>query len=52
MSLREHIQAIKREDPAAKSSLEILLCYQGLHAVCFTVLPIGFTGKGFLLLRG
>jgi serine O-acetyltransferase len=33
MSLREHIQAIKREDPAAKSSLEILLCYPGLHAV-------------------
>ncbi len=34
-SLREHIQAIKREDPAAKSSLEILLCYSGLHAVIF-----------------
>lgn len=35
MSLREHIQAIKREDPAAKSSLEIVLCYSGLHAVLF-----------------
>ena len=35
MSLREHIAAIKREDPAAKSSFEILLCYQGLHAVMF-----------------
>lgn len=35
MSLGEHIAAIKREDPAAKSSLEILLCYQGLHAVLF-----------------
>jgi serine O-acetyltransferase len=33
MGLREHIQTIKREDPAAKSSLEILLCYPGLHAV-------------------
>lgn len=33
MWLRDHIQAIKREDPAAKSSLEILLCYSGLHAV-------------------
>jgi serine O-acetyltransferase len=32
-SLREHIQVIKREDPAAKSGLEILLCYPGLHAV-------------------
>jgi serine O-acetyltransferase len=33
MSLRDHIQAIKREDPAAKNSLEIILCYPGLHAV-------------------
>jgi serine O-acetyltransferase len=35
MALRDHIQAIKREDPAAKSSFEILLCYPGLHAVIF-----------------
>jgi serine O-acetyltransferase len=35
MSLRDQIQTIKREDPAAKSSLEILLCYSGLHAVVF-----------------
>ena len=35
MSLRDHIKAIKREDPAAKSSLEILLAYPGLHAVLF-----------------
>src|SRR5579885_3080619 len=33
MPLRDHIQAIKREDPAAKNTLEILLCYSGLHAV-------------------
>jgi serine O-acetyltransferase len=33
MRLREHIQTIKREDPAAKSGLEILLCYPGLHAL-------------------
>lgn len=32
-SLREHIQTIRREDPAAKSELEVLLCYPGLHAV-------------------
>ena len=35
MPLRDSIQAIKREDPAAKSSFEILLCYSGLHAVLF-----------------
>jgi serine O-acetyltransferase len=33
MSLRDHIRAIKREDPAAKSSLEVVLCYPGLHVV-------------------
>lgn len=35
MPLRDHVQTIKREDPAAKNSLEILLCYSGLHAVLF-----------------
>lgn len=35
MSLGEHIRTIKREDPAAKSSLEVFLCYPGLHAVLF-----------------
>jgi serine O-acetyltransferase len=35
MSLREHIRTIRREDPAAKSDLEIILCYPGLHAVLF-----------------
>src|SRR6185312_10036654 len=32
-ALREHIQTIRREDPAANNGLEILLCYPGLHAV-------------------
>jgi serine O-acetyltransferase len=35
MPLRELIQTIKREDPAAKNQLEIILCYPGLHAVLF-----------------
>lgn len=35
MALREQIQTIKREDPAAKSTLEILLCYPGFHAIMF-----------------
>ncbi len=35
MGLGEHIRTIKREDPAAKSDLEILLCYPGLHALMF-----------------
>src|SRR5579863_10349473 len=32
-AIREQIDTIFREDPAAKSVLEILLCYPGFHAV-------------------
>jgi serine O-acetyltransferase len=53
MSLRDHIQAIKREDPAAKSSLEILLWYPGLHAVLFHRIAHFFYRHGlYLLARG
>ncbi len=31
--IRELVETIYRDDPAAKSSLEIVLCYPGLHAV-------------------
>lgn len=33
MFLREAIQTYRERDPAARSSLEVLLCYPGLHAV-------------------
>jgi serine O-acetyltransferase len=33
--LREDIQAIYAKDPAARSTLEILICYPGLHALWF-----------------
>jgi serine O-acetyltransferase len=32
-AIREQFETIFREDPAAKSSLEIVLCYPGFHAV-------------------
>ena len=32
-TIREQIDTIFREDPAAKSIVEIFLCYPGLHAV-------------------
>jgi len=32
-TIREQIQTISREDPAAQGILEILLCYPGFHAV-------------------
>jgi serine O-acetyltransferase len=31
--IREQVDTIFREDPAAKSTLEIVLCYPGFHAV-------------------
>ncbi len=32
---REDIESIRTRDPAARSSLEIVLCYPGLHALLF-----------------
>ena len=32
--LREDIRTVFSEDPAARSTLEVLLCYPGLHAIC------------------
>ena len=35
MFLREAIQAYRERDPAARSAIEVLLCYPGLHATVF-----------------
>ena len=32
-AIREHIDTVFREDPAAKSKIEILLCYPGFQAI-------------------
>lgn len=32
-AIREDIQSVLNRDPAARSALEVLLCYQGLQAV-------------------
>lgn len=34
-TLREDIQTVFRKDPAARSTLEVLFCYPGLHALWF-----------------
>jgi len=34
-TVREEIQTVFERDPAAKSKIEILLCYPGLHAMIF-----------------
>jgi serine O-acetyltransferase len=33
LTIREEIRAVLERDPAARSNLEIVLCYSGLHAV-------------------
>ena len=33
--IREDINTVIERDPAAKSRLEVFLCYAGLHAVWF-----------------
>jgi serine O-acetyltransferase len=34
-SMREDVRSIRDRDPAAKSIVEVLLCYSGLHAIWF-----------------
>lgn len=46
-TIREQIDTIFREDPAAKSVLEILLCYPGFHAVLFHRLAHKLYKAGF-----
>jgi len=33
MSIREDIRTVFAKDPAAKSTLEVITCYPGLHAI-------------------
>lgn len=35
MAIREDIASIRERDPAARSALEVILCYAGLHAIWF-----------------
>ena len=34
-SIREDVRSVLKNDPAARSSLEVVLCYSGLHALWF-----------------
>ena len=43
-SLRNDIRVIKDRDPAAKNTLEVLLCYSGLHAIWLTAWLTASTG--------
>lgn len=50
MFLRETIKAYKERDPAARSSLEVILCYPGVHAVLWHVLSHALWGARLYLL--
>ncbi len=48
--LREDIQTVFAKDPAARSVLEVLLCYPGLHAIWMHRLAHWLWRHGFKLL--
>ncbi len=45
--LKEDVQAIFERDPAARSRLEVVLCYPGLHAVIFHRLAHALWRRGW-----
>jgi serine O-acetyltransferase len=49
-AIREQIDTVYRDDPAAKSALEIFLCYPGFHAILLHRLAHRVHGAGFILL--
>ncbi len=48
--IRKDVKAIFERDPAAKSVLEVLVCYPGLHAIWFHRLSHPLYKKGWVLL--
>jgi serine O-acetyltransferase len=48
--IREDVDTVLERDPAAKSRLEVYLCYAGLHAVWFYRINHWLWNHGFLLL--
>ena len=48
--LRETVQAYRERDPAARSSLEVILCYPGLHALLWHRAAHVLWRRGFRLL--
>jgi serine O-acetyltransferase len=48
--IREDVATVMERDPAAKSRVEVFLCYSGLHAVWFYRVNHWFWNHGFFLL--
>ena len=49
-ALRRDIRAVLERDPAARSRLEVLCCYPGVHALAFHRLAHAIWGSGFTTL--
>jgi serine O-acetyltransferase len=49
-ALRDDIHTVLERDPAARSALEVLLCYSGVHALAFHRLARRLWGAGWLTL--
>jgi serine O-acetyltransferase len=47
--MREDVQTVFRKDPAARSALEVLTCYPGLHALWMHRIAHGLWRRGWLL---
>ncbi|WP_026478120.1 serine O-acetyltransferase [Alkaliphilus transvaalensis] len=48
--IKEDIQAIFERDPAARTTLEVLLCYPGLHAIIFHRISHGLYRRGWVVI--
>ncbi|AOT73185.1 serine O-acetyltransferase [Geosporobacter ferrireducens] len=48
--INEDIKAVMERDPAAKSRLEVLLCYPGIHAIINHRIAHGLNNRGFAVL--
>lgn len=48
-ALRRDVRAVLERDPAARSSLEVLLCYPGVHALAFHRVAHRLWKRGWLL---
>jgi serine O-acetyltransferase len=46
-ALRRDIRAVRERDPAARSTLEVLLCYPGVHALVFHRFAHAIWRRGF-----
>jgi len=47
-ALRRDIRAVLERDPAARSAIEVLLCYPGVHALAYHRLAHGLWSHGWL----